>query len=137
MGKKKKEFVKVADEIVLRLKDAGFVIQRYDAYSTDSIYLKLDYGISHSIRISGHSGKKHLKYTYNVLKDYDGKTFIKEGNLWRQYYSFSQLDDLIASIIKNRAWIKENYHPNYEASMEKSRLANEGKRGFWSQAAIV
>ena len=137
MGKKNKEFIHITDEIVSRLKFEGFVVQRYDAHSTDSIYLKPDYGVSHSIRISDHSGKKYLKYTYNVIKDYVGKTFIKEGYLWRQYYSFSQIDKFVANIVKNRAWIKEKYHPDYEARMEECRLENEGTRGFWSKAVIV
>ena len=43
------------------LLEAGIVIQRYDAYSTDSVYLKLDYGVCNSIRISNHNGKRYLK----------------------------------------------------------------------------
>ena len=66
-----------------------------------------------------------------------GEADIKEGYLWRQYYSFSQIDELVASVVKNRAWIKEKYHPDYEARMEECKLENEGKRGFWSKAVIV
>jgi len=133
----KKEFTQVADELVQRLKGEGFIVQRYDAYSTESIYLKLDYGLAYSVRISGHTGKKHLKYTYNLIKGYRGRWLIKEDGAWRQYYSFEQLSDLVASIIKGRQWAKEKYHPDYAKSMEESRLKNNGKRGFWAQAVIV
>ena len=57
----------IANDIIKTLKSIGFVIQRYDAYSTNSIYLKLDYGVCNSIRISDHTGKKYLKYRYNVI----------------------------------------------------------------------
>lgn len=30
------------------------VIHRYDAYSTNSVYLKFDYGVGNSLRISDH-----------------------------------------------------------------------------------
>lgn len=33
---------KITNELISLLLKEGFIIQRYDAYSTDSIYLKLD-----------------------------------------------------------------------------------------------
>ena len=56
----------LADEICTRLLKEGFIIYRYDAYSSNSVYLKLDFGVSHSIRISDHEGKRHLHYRYNI-----------------------------------------------------------------------
>ena len=44
------------------LLEKGFIVQRYDSVTTNSIYLKLDYGMCNSIRISDHKGKKHLSY---------------------------------------------------------------------------
>ena len=44
----------IADYIQSKLLEYGFKIQRYNAYSTNSIYLKLDYGVCNSIRISDH-----------------------------------------------------------------------------------
>lgn len=127
----------LASTLVKRLKAHGFVVQQYDAISTESIYLKLDYGLANSMRISGHNGKKHLKYTYNVIKGYRGKRFIKDDGIWRQYYSFTEIDALIDSILKNRDWVRERYHPDYAASMERAKIANEGKPGFWSNAQLV
>ena len=134
---KKKEFQQIADTLATRLKSEGFVIQRYNAYSTVSVYLKLDYGLVYSLRISDHAGKKHLKYTYNLIKGYSGKRLVKEGTVWRQYYSFSQIDELVAAILAKREWVKERYYPDYAKSMEDSRLKNEGKRGFWAEAVLV
>lgn len=57
----------IADSLTHTLSQAGFTIQRYDASTTDSIYLKLDYGVGNSIRISNHTGKKHLNYRYNII----------------------------------------------------------------------
>lgn len=127
----------LADTLVVKLKANGFVVQRYDAHSTESIYLKLDYGLAYTLRISGHNGKKHLKYTYNLIKGYKGKRFIKEANVWRQYYSFAEVNALMESIIRNRKWVQEKYHPDYAASMEKARRENQEKIGFWSRAELV
>lgn len=42
------------------------LIHRYDAYSTNSVYLKFDYGVANSLRIADHAGKKHLAYRFNI-----------------------------------------------------------------------
>lgn len=39
------------------------LIHRYDAYSTNSVYLKFDYGVANSLRIADHAGKEYLSYT--------------------------------------------------------------------------
>lgn len=44
-------------------------IHRYDAYSTNSVYLKFDYGLGNSLRISDHHGKERLNYRFNILLD--------------------------------------------------------------------
>ena len=64
-----KDVVKV---LTKRLLDLGFIVHRYDAYSTSSIYLKLDYGLACGIRIADHPGKKKYSYRFNVIKDYKG-----------------------------------------------------------------
>ena len=51
------ELDNLADYIAKRLISEGFTVQRYNAYTTNSIYLKLDYGVCNSIRISDHPGK--------------------------------------------------------------------------------
>ena len=63
---KERTLQEIADSICRRLKKKGFSILHYDAMSTDSIYLKLDYGVCNSIRIGGHRGKSKLKYRYNI-----------------------------------------------------------------------
>ena len=46
------------------------LIHRYDAYSTNSVYLKFDYGVANSLRIADHAGKEHLAY--------HGKSFVRK-----------------------------------------------------------
>lgn len=112
-------------------------MQRYDACSTASVYLKLDYGLAYSVRISDHPGKKHLQYTFNLIKGYTGKSLIKQKGVWRLYFSFNQIDKLVTEIINKREWVKQNYHPNYEEDMEKARIKNQDNNGFWKKAVIV
>ena len=62
----------IAKILVKKLKELGFIIHRYNAFSTNSIYLKLDYGIACGIRIADHEGRKKYHYRFNVIKDYKG-----------------------------------------------------------------
>ena len=57
---KKETIKKIADDISRSLLEEGFDILRYDSYSSNSVYLKIDCGVCHTIRISDHPGKKHL-----------------------------------------------------------------------------
>ena len=60
----------IANILIDKLLNMGFIVHRYNAYSSNSIYLKLDYGLSCGIRISNHPGKKKYSYRFNVIKDY-------------------------------------------------------------------
>ena len=40
----------------------GFVLQYYMAFSTSSCYIKLDNGVSNSVRIADHKGKDKYQY---------------------------------------------------------------------------
>ena len=54
----------------------GIYCARYNAVTTDSIYLKLDYGVCCEIRIDDHNWKKKYHYRFNVVKDYCGDKII-------------------------------------------------------------
>lgn len=96
----KNELDNLADSIAKRLIAEGFTVQRYDAYTTNSIYLKLDYGVCNSIRISDHPGKKYLKYRYNI------GSFVKEyrkekDRFDRFYYRADKSKNMIKKIIED------------------------------------
>ena len=58
----------IAKVLVQKLLDMGFTVHRYNAVTTNSIYLKLDYGVCCGIRIADHNGKKKYHYRFNVEK---------------------------------------------------------------------
>lgn len=125
----------IAEYICTRLLDEGIVIQRYDAFSTNSIYLKLDYGVLNSIRISDHRGKKHLKYRYNI------GPFIKEYNKNRAgqiFYRVDKVKNLIRKVKKDRIEKMNKYGEQlYKNFMRDNIRENHGKCGFWQSAKLV
>lgn len=131
------ELKKLADSIAGRLLAEGFTVQRYDAHSTNSVYLKLDYGVCNSIRISDHPGKKHLKYRYNI------GPFVKEfkkakDKYPRLYYRADKSARMIKRIIQDRESKKFKYGDDgYERLMRKNRSERAGSRGFWSEAVLL
>lgn len=133
----KSELKVIAAELVAVLDAKGFVVQRYDSYSTDSIYLKLDYGVCNSIRISDHSGKKKLKYRYNIEQSARRELVMDKG-LPRHYYPYEDVNVLVVQILADReAKLKQYGAKSYAKFMAKNKEDNSEARGFWQQARLV
>ena len=128
--------------LISELKRLGFSIMRYHSMSTNSVHIKIDSGIAHSIRLSDHEGKKRLKYRYNVLTNSKKKNphRIKEGRLNRYYFPPTKdgLDILVGLIcgVRSRKITKYGEH-NYKKCMEEAYKANRNNRGFWQMAEII
>lgn len=125
-----------ADRIVEVLKNKGFVIQRYDAYSTYSVYLKLDYGVCNTIRISDHEGKQYLKYRYNLILG--GENNIIEDKYTRYYFNEHNITGLINQILFDRIMKFRKYGKSlYKHFMIKNRDDHKNDKGFWKDAKLV
>lgn len=126
-----------ANYIVKQLKNL-MLIQRYEATSTNSVYLKFDYGVANSLRISDHAGKKHLEYRYNLILNQTEPAYSDcSGGYPRWYYPASEIDQLITDIIEQKRQ-RMNSYKDYASIMESARLrhAND-KKGFWHTAKEV
>lgn len=120
----------------------GFIVHRYDAYTTNSIYLKLDYGACNSIRISDHPGKKYLKYKYNVILNYNNPHWEKDKDFWRYYCGTSndRLNEIVNIIVQDKITKKcyGGYDKLVEKFKEESNVDFGGTDfGFWSKAREV
>ncbi|MBA4697804.1 MAG: hypothetical protein H2212_00070 [Ruminococcus sp.] len=134
---KNAEIIKIAELLQSRMLDHGIVVQRYNAYSTNSIYLKLDYGVCNSIRISDHKGKKHLKYRYNI-GPFIKKIERKMDKFDRFYYPAVKIDSLVKKILSDRAEKLDKYgDEKYRDFMKKNKMENADKKGFWKSAYVV
>lgn len=135
----KKNIQEIAYELQNRFLDENFVVQRYDSYSTKSIYLKLDYGVAKSIRISDHKGYSRLSYRYNVRLDIDKsyKETDKQGFL-RYYFSPNDLDKLVNHILDLRKkQIDSIGEFKYSLKVTQYLEANSGSKGFWQKCKKI
>lgn len=132
--------IKVAEDIQILLKKNDFIIHRYNSYSSNSIYLKVDFGLAGSIRISDHAGKGYLNYTFNVGTDikeyreeqgkYGVRYFIPENRL-------ELLLPLVNKIYKSKITkYGKHWYNNKKEECEKKNIRELGK-GFWSGAYRV
>ena len=133
----KNELENLADSIANRLAGEGFIVQRYDAKTTDSIYLKLDYGVCNSIRISSHAGKKRLKYRYNIGPFIDGFHVVRD-KYERFYYPEDEMEAMITQIIEDRELKLSLYGcESYAGYMLKNKNDKAGSPGFWREAVLL
>lgn len=129
----------IAEYLVQELKELGFKIQLYKAVTTKSTYIKLDYGVCNSIRISDHNGKKHLQYRYNIQQDCKEYYVAKSPEGWdRYYYPFSKVDFLIKRVVLDRKMKMDKYGAKrYKQFMDDNYRDGRYKKGFWSDCVEV
>lgn len=112
------------------LDQKGFILQYYEAYSTSSCYIKLDYGISDSIRISDHKGKDKYPYKFNLMMDLD-KSYEEDG---RYYYSIKDYEKMLLDIKKFKDEQLDKYGFYYYDYMLRNKKDAKNKKGFWVKA---
>lgn len=129
----------LVEEAIRFLKSNGFVVQRYNAYSTNSIYLKLDYGLCNSIRFSDHRGKKHLNYRYNLLTCQEKMQDERTLQGWkRSFYPPNWFDVMLQDIVRDKEEKLRRYGAQrYEQLMLKNLQENGASKGFWSKCELV
>jgi hypothetical protein len=125
-----------ADNIIEILKEKGFIIQRYDALSTNSIYLKLDYGVCNSIRISDHPGKKYLCYRYNIILGCDDN--IVEEKYIRYYFNENNITGLTNQIMFDKIQRINKYgKESYRRIVKSNKAKHENEPGFWKDSKLI
>lgn len=129
----------VCERVIKRLR-GKVVIHRYDSFSTNSIYLKFDYGVANSLRISDHNGKYHLRYRYNILTEFDKmpcKITQNRDGLAMVFYGTHMVNACCEDILKEKRDRQERYR-DYDSLVEEAKVkAAQPQKGFWSGARFV
>jgi hypothetical protein len=135
-----KRLQSLAEHLQSLLIDAGFVVHRYDAISTCSIYLKMDFGLVGSLRVSDHPGKKHLEYSFEIGPHIKAH-HKKQGSFgkWMRYYPADGSKKLLRHVQEVR---KERENAaggplEYFIQMQELDLNRHNKKGFWQGARRV
>lgn len=125
----------IAMSLAYRLLQMGCKIQKYDSYSTNSVYLKIDYGLANSIRISDHTGKKKLNYRFNLMILEDGYK-EESGKYVRYYYGMDYIEKLLIDLEQHRNYRIARYggYERYQNLMLRVKKEHKEEKGFWKQA---
>lgn len=116
----------VANILVQQLKNMGFIVHRYNSVTTNSIYLKLDFGVCCGIRIADHNGKKKYHYRFNVIKDFKGDKIVNFNNLVSYFFTFDELSQLLQKVQEEKqAKIQKYGISNYKLYMESEKISND------------
>lgn len=128
----------IANAVIEKLR-GKVIIHRYDSFSTNSIYLKFDYGVARSLRISDHDGKRHLKYHFNILESMGNKsskeTHTRQG-FEMVFYSPAMINACCRDILASKADRVERYR-DYDAIVERAKAEATPDKGFWHGARLI
>lgn len=128
----------ITDTLVHELKAHGIDLLYYGAYGTKSRYLKMDDGMLHSIRISDHPGKQHLKYRYEIGPHISQQHCVMKQGFPCHKYPADVINQLLTDILKERDTRLRTYGPaKYAYYRQKSVEENRNKKGFWSKARHI
>lgn len=130
------KILKIAQQVIDRMKEQGVIVHRYDAYSTNSVYLKFDYGAAYSLRISDHKGKKHLKYRFNIEIGLNKPREEKRDRCYMEFYPDTQVKRCINRILQVREY-RQQKADNYQALVNWYKWKSVDSPGFWEQAREV
>ena len=128
----------IADEVIHTLLNAepDIVIHRYDACSSNSIYLKFDYGVANSLRISDHTGKQHLNYMFNINNNIK-RQHTEYHNFTMYFYTFDQVQELCDHIVKRRNSKATRSNGKYINIMREYEHKSANEKGFWNKAVKI
>lgn len=128
----------IADAVIEKLR-GKVIIHRYDSFSTNSIYLKFDYGVANSLRISDHDGKRHLKYRFNIMESMGNKsskeTHTRQG-FEMVFYSPAMINACCRDILAAKADRVARYR-DYDAIIERAKAEATPDKGFWHAARLI
>ena len=136
-----KEIKRCADIIERRMVANGVVVQRYDSYTTNSVYLKFDGGLENSLRLGDHKGKKHLNYMFMVDVNHLGKMKITKDKFFQYTYGKTKKDlaEIVEHILRHRKKRIDGYLSvdAYRYAVMKQFLIKSEQRGFWKQSRVI
>lgn len=130
------KILEISKQIIDQMKAKGVIVHRYDSYSTNSVYLKFDYGAAYSLRISDHKGKKHLKYRFNIEIGLSRPREEKRDGCWMEFYPDTQAKRCTNRILQVRE-CRQKKADNYQALVNWYKWKSVDSPGFWEQAREV
>ena len=107
----------IAKQLTDILTASGVDILQLRSESTRSIYLKVDYGVCNTIRISDHYSKR---YRYNI-GPYIKHFKVEHGRYDRYYYQDKRANELARRILKDRRTLQRKYGRNYRRYMNTNK----------------
>lgn len=143
MSDSKNQVERAALFIIKELSKRGVVVHRYDAKSSNSIYLKFDWGVAHSLRISDHKGIQKYHYRFNLIQGTSKVITVSYRNKnYSNYYPFREIYKCVEDIISNREVVMKKYGDSYSEEMQKiqnriERLPREKLYPFWKYGKRV
>ena len=126
------------DELMNKCPD--IIIHYYHSYTSNSIYLKLDYGAASSIRISDHDKSDNgYNYKYELRIDKSLSWHRFEDNIYKIMYPATQVEQLASKIAKEREKkmnVKGEGYKN-ELNKRKNYMNSDKSKRFYKMCSEI
>lgn len=119
-------------KLVKALEQKGFILHWYKAITTDSCYIKLDFGVANSIRVSNHRGKEKYHYRFNLMLNIDKSYVSSDGK--SNFYCVNDFDKMVNDIVNFKNDQLEKYGFKYYEYMLTRRKEIYDNNSSWKHA---
>jgi hypothetical protein len=140
---------KAVHTLIKRLKEERFIVQKYKSRSTRSVYLKIDFGLCHSIRISDHLfADMDGRIKYHVVENLPKKEkrmlqqVNEEYKVENLFFPMKEeyIEEIVQKIVENRE--RERRHKGKEGYVDwmynrYCLMKDDAKNGFWKKSKII
>ena len=107
--KQKVNIYKLEESIIKIMKRHGVSVLVSRSITTNSVYLKFDYGVCHSMRIGDHPGISKYGYRYSIRLDIDESYVEKRKGMNCYVACIQDTKQLLSYILKQRQVIIDKY----------------------------
>ena len=138
INQKKSKVEQSIEGLIQSLKEMKIHVLRGEDPKTNTIYLKLDWGVLSTIRISDQIDSGKYSYKYNVIIGAKKGSVKQENGVTREYYTLRELKALFSSIeIEREEKLYKYGQTNYQKYIRSNQQQTHQQKGFFENAKQV
>lgn len=126
------------ERLIQSLKEMKIHVLRLDDPKTKTVYLKMDWGVLSTIRISDQVDSGKYSYKYNVIIGSKKGSVKQENGVIREYYTLREMGALLSSIeIEREEKLYKYGQANYQKYIRANQQRAKQQQGFFEDAKQV
>jgi len=132
----------VIDAVLEHAVKNDIIVHQYKAKTSNSVYLKFDFGVLNTLRVSDHKGKRKYPYKYELSSHRSETVSVKKFYKGNEFYvykmCFDDLDLFLDILVEERNEKLAKFgESGYAAILKKKQHTSVDDSYFYRRATLV